>query len=209
MGFLRRLFSKKPARTGFYTPPEKQPSQARLEAFWKDFEAGKRIGERLTPSRGRKVIAVTPTVLGTVRRFKSVAEAENYARKADTFLTTIKRANPKNFELLPIQFFGIKGKNLLERVYLAPTVSDFQLKEGRYINWFIERMKNKGISYKEANKASNKACDELGVIVKKHHLNIDTNATNVLVLDYDPKTRKILFGLIDVGGSIPEGHHAD
>lgn len=206
---LGKIFRRREIRPDFYTPIEKQVSRERLDAFWKDFEAGKRVTKRLTPIYGREVVAVSPAMLGTIRRFESEAAAKEYIKKSSALFNAIKQINPKNFDLQPIQFLDRKGPNLLERVYLAPNIADLMLERGRYFNKFMRRMGSKGVSYLEVKIASHKAFGELDEITFKRQIQMDFNPANFLVLDYDPKTRKVLFGLVDIGGSITSGYHEE
>jgi len=179
----------------------KKLSKVQLTSFWQDYESGLRVRKRLTKLRRRRVVAVTPNVLGVVRHFADARAAKNYVRIAKKVFGVVQGAKPERFTLLPTQIFGKKGTNILERVYRAPSLLDINVPSmsGRYYKTLETRLKKKGVSIAQIRSEAKEAMGELEKILTEKQLidKIDLNLNNVLVLDYNPQTKKFLFSLID------------
>lgn len=209
----RRWNPRKPGRVlrktikpEFYSFPEKKPTREQLEAFWKDYDAKKRVRKAIISDYGRrKVMAVTPTILGIVRCFANAERADRYVNRTKIAVESIKKAKPKKFEMHPIQILDIRERLVLERVYLAPNAynviyfrESYIGKDNRYFGSLMQRMEKKGVSFEELKKATEEAYIELWKMPIHKQLVIDNHPTNLLALDYNPKTKKVLFGLIGV-----------
>ena len=204
IGFFKNLKIKLKSKSEFYSFPQKKIARERLNAFWRDYKKGKRVRKLISPYskyNNRQVIAVTKTVIGTVRVFRSETGAKEYAKITKGVFESIKKANPKTFELHPIQILDIRGKNVLERVYLTPSILDIKcswFENRKYLTDFVKRINKKGIPLKKIEEKIYEAYMELQSIRVEKALNFDHGENNVLVLDYNPKTKKVLLGLVDL-----------
>ncbi|MDO8647702.1 MAG: hypothetical protein Q7R70_04785 [Candidatus Diapherotrites archaeon] len=218
-----RLKLRDPSRPAFYKFPKKTVSRERLDSFWTDWRVGKRVKKFILPMfNARQVVAVSPSVLGTVRRFRSDDQARVYWHDADKVNKIVKLLKPKTFNLLPIQLLDLNGSNILERIYLAPTISDIEgeikggIFQNRHFKHLAARLERKNVPIEKVWKACEKAAEEADKISKIEGQKLhgasfylfDSHKSNILVLDYNPKTKKVLLGLVDIGGSIKEGDYS-
>ncbi|GEM_PF-2840083 len=168
---------------------------------------------KIIPNKQRIVFPVTKSVLGTVRIFTNKHNLDFYLSSANRFYDKVEERNNhfENFTIQPINILGIKkllsGKYaILEKVY--PTQSAFEyisidkkdIEENRYHKFTDNFLKNKDpkINSQEFYTQLKKAVKEYDSTFK----NIaDMFSGNILVLDYNPKTKKFLFGPIDFAGS--------
>ncbi len=184
---------------------EKQIDKKYIKQFWKDWQKPEKTKKTLIPDSHwtRTVLRVSPTVLGTVRRFKNAKEARRYIKNSKENETQIIEANPKLFVLQPIQFLSKKGNLVLERVYTGPDCINFYLKKGRYFSALKRRLRIKGINLDQEKDFSNvkkhleRALDELQKIIYFKKIYITINDVNYLLLDFDQKTKKFILGIID------------
>ncbi len=194
--------------------PRKKIGKRRIGLFWADWEQGKRARGILVPSYWkRKVMAISGTALVTVRRFPGPGKAREYAKNQMMVEREIMMMNPKHFVLQPVQFFGIRGNNLAERVYPGPDCKHFSRGEGRYFNALKKRLKRKGIDmatdYRKLSHILYEAMKELqgiGYIMRKKGIGISAIHNNFLVLDFDLEGKKALIAIIDreYPASLPE-----
>lgn len=161
--------------------------------------------------RDRKVVAISRSVAGTVRAFESGVEARRYVRNCRLIakvINSMARSRNENLEVLPIQILDIKDNKILERVYPRPSclvvysMSPGLPWPGRYAKSFFDSMKRKGISQEEVKEAVTVAHGKLKDIkwdmLRANKSDFDSADSNILVLNYDPKTKKVLFGLVDI-----------
>ena len=178
---------------------EKKISRKRLDAFWDYFDAGEKHRKQIASGYTRTVSAVSPSVLGTVRYFSSREAAMEYVKKSSQIVSALNSLRPKRFELLPVQVLDVNGTKVLERVYAAPSCSDIiDGRENRYLKGFFDL--RKGIPKQEIADATSIAYEELGELeieLGRRGLYFDATSTNILVLDYDRETKKVLFGIVD------------
>lgn len=191
-------------RTGLKLFPTKKLDRKYIRDFWKNWQKPERARKKLFLS-GREVLRVSPTTLGTVRKFRTTEEARAYVRNTMLIEKTIMDEKPKTFELQPVQFFSRKDSLLLEGVYRGPDVNAFmfpELKEPRYLESLKKRLKRKGIDldkkevFLKIKKIVSKAYEEL-LRIEVAKMPIATEACNLLFLDFDPKTKKVLFAIVD------------
>jgi len=134
----------------FRIRPRKRLIAKQKRAFWEDFDAGlrtrKSLGQKNNP---RPFLAVTKSTAGTVREFRNGEDMLKELRLMRGLAKEIMERKPRSFELQPVEILALDAKNLrwLERVYPAPTVYDFHEVgfKSRYYNYFIEKLKRKGI----------------------------------------------------------------
>jgi len=151
----------------------------------------------------RIVFPVTKSVLGTIRMFDE-KRLKNYLKLASSFYKEVKEHNNnfENFEIQPINILGIKKLKtgeyaLLEKVFPSTSVFLFET-SNRYTKTAIEFLKNKNIDIHKPQfyiTTLNNAYQEYKNVFQK--TGIDTYKGNILILDYNPKTKKFVFGPID------------
>lgn len=174
-----------------------------IKTFWKLSEKKYTRGKILHPSSGwdREVYALSPTQLVTVREFETAKDAKQYVENSNEIIQKSNNQKPKHYLLQPIQFFNIKGKRILERVYPGPSIYAFSYKKGRYYGMLKQRLTRRGIDldkrsdYQRVRTAVDKAHSEL--IANSSNLIEDTSIGNFLVLDFNPETEQVLLGVID------------
>ncbi|MFA4855938.1 MAG: hypothetical protein WC634_05130 [archaeon] len=186
--------------------PPKTVALARIKKFWKEWQNPEKARQELLPGTPwhRKVLALSPTTLATVRRFRNPEEARQYVINTLNIERTVREANPKKFALQQVQFFSRKGNLLLERVYPAQSV-DFVLnvlRKSRHSEALKRKLKRKGINlnnsehYLRFEDAVQQAYEEL-LKIEKTKLQTRIHPVNILVLDFDPATSRVLFAIID------------
>ncbi len=188
----------------FYEDRAKDPKKSKNIKEW--INKGKII-----PEVPRIVFPITPSVLGTVR-ILSKGYLTAYLKSATAFYRTVGEYKNKfnSFEIQPINILGIQklktGKYaLLEKVYPAMSIADhlFFSKEelNRYYKSTIRFFGN------ENSKLTAEHKDKLRIAYNeykhKFYKTADIAEGNVLVLDYNPGTKKFLFGPIDFVGQSP------
>jgi hypothetical protein len=215
MPFEKRI--SKPMRTKRLPIPLTQKSVFKpkkvkpelIEKFWREWEEqharepkeeDKRRERLASKPWTRTVWALSPSVAVTVRRFRSEEFAKKYMEsQREIEKTIIKKINPVHFSLLPVQFFGRRGPNILERVFPGPDVFHFEYKDGRYYRALKRRLKRRGINLddpKDYRLVERAALRALGELTKKYR-RIAVIDVNVIFLDYDPRTRKALLAIVD------------
>ncbi len=135
----------------FLKPREKTVSHRQLRAFWEDYVAGGRVRKKITPYYRRTVVSITPSSIGTVRRFSSREHLIKYKKNTRIIEKAAAEFEPKRFEVQPVQFFGQKGQSLIERVYTGPNLFEVinLFKEGnRYFPFLVRRLKRRKIDFK-------------------------------------------------------------
>ncbi|MFA4907545.1 MAG: hypothetical protein WC602_04720 [archaeon] len=197
MPFKFFRFKQKPRLFLSFLKP-KPVSREKLNAFWERCAANAQIGKQISEASEQKVVPITRSVLGTVRIFDSGKSAREYVKRTRNFVSQINSEKPERFAVMPVQILDIRDNRVLERVYLAPSLrtisSDFR---NRYTKLFFSRMRAKGANLEEARNDIGSAYLEFIKIEGKRNLNFDSAEGNILVLDYDPKSRRCLFGLVD------------
>ncbi len=190
--------------------PPKEPTIT-LAQFWESYDARthptaaekKRVFNPFSGFRHRYPVRVFHSMLGVVRGFKSNAGLstfeENVAR-TNHFLTEKKF---KHFVYQPMQvlFADRERCRIVERVF--PGINLEQVKElansrnatNYHQKKFLERMADKGVSIRELERAAEKAYEELLPFYPK--VVTDKHPSNVIILDYNPKTKRCLLTLVD------------
>lgn len=211
--------------------PKPKISPRRIAQFWKDYDAGKRrsvnrhLGkeewlrhatkhkcgvERKEPwfqqvgMWKREPVAVTPTVLGTVRNF----------RKEETlidFLSRVKACNDrfksaKTFDFQPTHVLSVDAEKLrlLEHVFRAPAIHNILERDRNalYQDALYNRLHRKQVDFEEFFEAVRRAHNEILQHVDIQTFHLEPFGVNLLVLDYNPKTKKPLIAFVDQGSSI-------
>ena len=88
----------------------------------------------------------------------------------------------------------------MERVYPSMSMSAVRhvtQPQNNLMKMFLRKMKNKNVNFKELEHQAEKGLDELRELIVKNKINGDMATNNFLVLDYNPKTKKVLFGIVD------------
>lgn len=178
---------------------------------WKNYETrAKQQIIKNDPNYDRKVFAIKKGVLATIREFGNSKNLKNYKKITRQFEIFVKNSKPLSFELFPTQFLAQKNNLLIERVFPRPNSHAFgeifisKTGENRYQNLFLRILKNKKlkISQKEFQKKLFEARSDFYKIVKDFEkqtkLHLDYNGGNLIVLDYNEKTGKFVFGFIDI-----------
>lgn len=201
--------------------PKKHVDSKRIKQFWMDYDLGKRragkerverMGGRFSSHRSRGPVAVSPSLLGTVRNFRSRKFLQVFLQNVHCLNNFFSDRKQEHFVFQPLQVLHVDlGKlRVLERVYRSPNVYQLLYDTpspdsygGMLCRKLFDRLEKKGVSRKELNSAVQKAYAEyLSIIVPKilsSHFNLDVHELNVLVLDYDPETKKVLLAQVDHG----------
>lgn len=159
----------------------------------------------------REPVAVTPTTLGTIRKFQGRQDLKNYLRRVTFVNRAIRNRRFASFEIIPARILGIDLPNLrvLEQAHRAPDMWQLNYCKppsfmSRYGEKFWERMTKKGAWLKECREDLAKAYLELCEAMDSGKVpHFDNVPSNILVLDYDPPTGRFQFCIVDHGGSIP------
>ncbi len=172
-----------------------------VKKFWREWKSPEKVGKHLLPKTcwGRKVWALSLTTLVTVRRFSNKTNAKIYVKKSKAIERKIMKANPQHFVLQPIQFFGIRRGQVLERVYPGSNYMHLNAARKdivRYKNLLQRKLKRKGTSIQKADKMIGVAVKELQKIQQENNI-LPAYKSNILVLDFDPKTGKTMLAIID------------
>ena len=184
-----------------------------IKNFWHNFFLLKKKGNtRKKVLSGdsywaREVFAVGSGMIGTVREFGDVKLASEYVRNQKIIEKVIMRFKPKLSVIQPVQFISRNGRFILERVYMGPNVSDFLGRRGRYFNALSKRLKKKGIDLSKqkdynlvASAVENalRELDDCYIVRSREGINFNPTAdVNKVLLDFDPKTKNVLFVIID------------
>ncbi len=192
----------------FLKVAKKAVSRKTMRRFWAGHQAGTLNGKKLFNTKPRQALKVGSATLGTMRCFYSREKMRKYKQRQKAIEDAIIDSKPQSFELERLQFFGQKGRKLLERVYRGPCLSDllFSFPESTYFPAFIKRVERKGCKWKEIEpqikEDAVKAKEELNKIrPRTSEMGFDLHTGNILVLDYSPEKRKFLLAIIDIGGS--------
>lgn len=163
----------------------------------------------------RIVFPVTKSVLGTARIFNK-NNLNIYLKLATRVYKIVKmhKNKFKHFEIQPINILGIKELKtgeyaVLEKVHPSMSLSDLSMwgqtsGKNRFSKATYRMLKKKYPEFDEFRfqiELSN-AYTEYELTFK--HTGIDFASSNVLVLDYNPKTKKFLFGPIDYKINVPK-----
>jgi len=209
---------------------DKEVPKAAIDAFFEKLENGtfqeffdKRVKDEIRSKRepdwirkgqivnykdNRLVFPITKSVLGTIRIFYE-SHLNKYLKKTNAFYKIVEKHknNFKNFEIQPINILGVKKLKtgeyaLLEKVYSSVSISDIysnRKNRNRYFTFGSKFFKNRNIDVTtpEFDKLLQDTHSEYKEVFKQ----IDSNTENILVLDYNPKTKKLLLGPIDFFGA--------
>lgn len=197
--------------------PHKRVRLEQIEATWRELSG--RISRQITSETSfwkRKYFALSPTVLATVRRFYNHTLARKYIENSVQLEQRLMGLNPKHFVVQPVQFFSVNGSNVLERVYPGPNARDFLLniRDSKFFNLLKSRLKRKGIDldlgqhFEMVKESLQKARHEFLETVEgmKMGNSASTAYFNIVLLDFDPQSRKVLLAFVDTENpsSIPE-----
>lgn len=195
--------------------PRKRVSPEQVRRFWADYDAhGRRSTRILRFFRGgrfRQPVAFSASLLGTVRLFYDRRHLMFFLNKVNRLNRFFRDRKQEHFVFQPVQILHIDRKNfrLVERVYRFPNVDQIITPpmEGTYgfslYQRLVEKMKKKGVSHSEWWHAVMKAYDEYSNMVDyQSDIYLDVRKANTVVLDYDPKTKKVLLAQVDPGSSI-------
>lgn len=189
--------------------PPKKVARTFVERFWRSWQSRRGPDRMLVPNSGwnRKVWALSPTTLTTIRRFDNSSETHEYIKNQRALEKEIMKAKPRKFDLRPLQFFAQNNGKILERVYPGVDISQFEMGlTARYSNQLRRRLYRKGIDISnegELKKIKNElssAEKELRKIINESpnfFKYYDTMSCNILFLDYDQQTGKFLFAMVD------------
>jgi len=203
---VRKRLPKRRTDLKIFQPKTVKPEH--VERLWREWQKPEKPKKRLVDGYsqcGRKVWALSPTLLATVRRFGTPEQAKEYIEHSKQVEAEVMEANPKKFVLQPTQFIDVRGANILERVYPGPDCLHFRLSRRslgsnpRYFAALKRRLERKGINLDKQAQLF-----EMERIVYEAFLELrELGASgireeiNTLFLDFDPKTQKVLFAIID------------
>jgi len=196
-------------------PPQKKLSPAQQKWFWENYDAGKikekreRILDKTFGADSRKPVYASPSMMGTVREFADKEHMAEHIGRVSRINRLGSQTKFKTFEFQPTQILAVDRKNLrtLERVYRAPNAARilgsykwnrFNSPFGRV---FLKRMQKKEAGFKGMKMAVQKTLLEIYEKISSK-IGFDDSETNILVLDYDPETKKPLIAIVDHGLSI-------
>jgi len=167
-------------------------------------------GQITATQSNRLVIPITKSILGTVRIFNTY-DLNRHLKKANSFYEKIKKHNNNfdNFEIQPINILGIKKLKtgeyaVLEKVYISPSYFELIYKDTEYNRnqkFIIKFFRDKGIDIKDPQFKNSLKNAYTEYLSKFNRDDADRSEGNLLVLDFNKKTNKFLFGQIDFFGS--------
>jgi hypothetical protein len=196
-------------------PPQKKLSSEQRRQFWKKYAVGE-IKEnkkrQFTRNRSRMPVYASPTLMGTVRRFRSKKDLLEHIKIVSKINRLGIQTKFETFEFQPTQILAIDRKKLqtVERVYRAPNTRQI-LEENPengfgspFGKQFWRRMQQKGVSLEELRKALNDANNEIStkILHNPQAPSFDFFNQNILLLDFDPETKKPLIAIVDHGNSM-------
>lgn len=162
----------------------------------------------------REPVAVTPSILGTVRTFTNL-KGQPHRELVSLFREKIRRSNEvlnylgTKFEFQPTHILAGRERpngdiQLLEQAFRGPTLAN--LMESRhtgnlYSRALRSRLRRKKVKMKEFMHALRLAEAEILTLNRYNQFHDDLHQANILVLDYNPQTKKPLLAVIDHGGS--------
>lgn len=213
--------------------PKAVISPRRLVQFWKEYDAGKRRSVTRHMSHEewalhaakyartrrkhpwfmevkwrREPVAVTPSVLGTVRTFDNQDVMDSFLRRVRSTNSLFRSA--RKFDFQPTYILGIRGLELLEQVFRAPNIANLKWREtqgGLYLSVLMKKLQRKQVDMNRFATAVEAAMVEAKKLVHDKSIELnkgihgDLQDVNILVLDYNPKTNKPLLAFVDHGGS--------
>ncbi len=152
------------------------------------------------------VFPITKSSLGTVRIFNE-QQLNKYIHNAKSFYNQVKeyKNDFQYFKIQPINILGIKKlKNgnfaVLEKVHPSMSVSNILFNCRNQNRFGTDKNYNRltqSINSTQLDKQLKLARTEY----KQMFVEIDKFEGNILVLDYEPKTKKFVFGAIDFSGN--------
>lgn len=190
----------------------KKVPPAVVHDFWIRFDANNHASARrkavpafISGYHRRFPIPVTPSLLGHVRYFRS---RENFRRHISMVSWTNRAGQStkfSSFNFFPMQIVGVDRSHnrLIERVYAAPNVRDILdgsprdiAKSSRYGKNLLRILKKRGVSLRLLRKVLTVAINEMKETFSKVPY-LDFKASNLLILDIDPVSKKPLLVIID------------
>ncbi len=178
-----------------------------------------------TGARNRQPVWVNLHSIGTVRKFSSREKLQEHLDKVKAVNKFGQKIRFQHFDFVPTQIVAVDRKNFrtLERAYKAPSLSDVSeatkdwygsTPDGKHFTTqhfddlqkmslygpaFIRRMREKKVSLPALHAALSRTSAE---IYRKIHkpFQVDTADTNLIVLDYNPKTDRPKIMLVDHWG---------
>lgn len=190
-------------------PLKKMLTKTQLERLKQRTSAGL-TGKPKKTSRyqSRKFIPVSPNTMGTIRQFETRKELKwhiDLVRKTNQLFS----AKHQLFEFVPTQIFLVDKNEArtVERAFRAPNIRNILFSSPRQFfnsdfgKSFLRKMEKKGVKLEELRNALKKASDEINTIASQYVRPIDTNKSNILVLDFDPVSKKPLIAIVDHGYS--------
>jgi len=198
-------------------PPAKKLSPAQQKAFWENYNAG-RIREntkrRFMSVKSRSPVFASAGLMGTIRKFENRQAMLMHIRAVSRMNRIGTGKKFVHFDFQPTQILALDKKNLrtLERVYRAPnifqvTIGASEIAKSPFGRQFLRRMQEKKVSIEEVQDALLVAKKELfQEFAQKNALDYDFAESNILVLDYNPETKKPLIAIIDHGYSMTTIH---
>lgn len=197
-------------------PLKKKVSPPRIAEFWKAFDQGQRrrteqraqaiqkarridSGRRFDIQFPREPVAVSPSVMGTVRKFMSRRRLKEYIQAVNGINQWGSKQTFQHFVFHPFQVLAVDRANnrALERVYPAPSIG--RVRHGistLYSAHFQRKIDAKKIPLERLNNQLGLAIDEIYQKLS-NHLFTDRHPYNLLVLDYDLQQQKPVIMLID------------
>lgn len=158
--------------------------------------------------KNRQPLRIGASTLGTVRSFKSLHDFNRHLVRMKSVNRIGEKETFTHFEFMPTNVFYADPDTLttIEQVYRGPTAEGI-LKYGleahyasRYGPVLIRRMLSKGANFAELKEAVSEAVREVETKIISRVFT-DPNPGNILILDYNPESKKVLLAIIDHGFS--------
>lgn len=217
-----RPLTKTPGTIIFASYPKKKVDRKYIDAFWKRYFSGELKEATLKRKDGSvissynhliNILPLSPTVAVTVRK---IDNGKKYLEIKKYFEKKFKENKPKYSEVVfaDIIDYKIKDNNyyLMERIIPSVTAQDLlHYKENKKVSFknrfsksfyrTVEKMDPKNLEKmnNDLYRAIREIYDINRTMYKENrNMSLDSNVTNIIVIDYNPKIGKFKFGIIDV-----------
>jgi len=194
-------------------PRSGKPLQKKEQAaFWKRFDSGKvkQLEKRaFVKFKKRAPVFIDYHRLGVIHRFRSAEALEYHIECVRRLNNAASQTRFRTFLFQPTRILSIDETNLrtLEQVHHGPDIytltstnPNFR-QQNVFFRKFALAMKKKGVELSEVQKAAETANHEF-LSWRRGEIAFDRAQRNILVLDYNPKTKKPLLAVVAHGFSI-------
>lgn len=215
--WIRKRFQLPKKGPEFNKWQPKKPTRETIEQFWKKYDETRHptVAEKkrqFYDNKARHPVRVGASTLGTVRKFHAGYALQEYLRRVSLFNKIfVESSNSfKWFSARPIEVLGIdleknrtieRVQNGINLIQLMEYADGYHTRK-KSLNYtekkFWDRMIRKQVNPLEMEQIAQRAYLELCACVEGNRY-LDTHLSNIIILDYNPKTKRCLLTLVDPG----------